>query len=411
MFGRPEAKVKPGGEGMFKVHRRAAAWLILSAGALGCAALEPKHTGEPDRDTSTCAVPERVWFRDHDGDGYGDPAVPATGCEAPEGYVVDNTDCDDAQASVHPGLREVCDGLDQDCDGKVDEGQQETFFRDSDGDGYGDPNVTADACAAPDGYVSAAGDCRDDDPEVHQGSDEVCAGGVDEDCDALLDCEDDACNTDGTCVELDCADGLDGDEDGYTDCGDDDCWGVVCPTTVRMTVHGGEATHRFDSGGVLWMEPYCSARYVFKRSSWVDLESVTGTLRVYGPEGSVLRACDWTVERASFYTYFRASSTVWRSGRFWTSGSGTEHTVCYGIVGVNPYHVARSYDHGTVRRPESFTIDPDCGVDESLLPTVVYPATPTPGPARPWSDENGDLWYNIEADHLNPGATREVRLE
>ena len=66
------------------------------------------------------------YYRDADGDGYGDPSVPAEGpttrCGGPRtGYVTDNTDCDDTRASVHPGVPEVCDGLDNDCNGRTDD--------------------------------------------------------------------------------------------------------------------------------------------------------------------------------------------------------------------------------------------------------------------------------------------------
>ena len=62
------------------------------------------------------------YYPDHDRDGYGDATAEATvACEAPDGYVTDNTDCDDDDNEVNPGAREVRDGKDNDCDGAVDE--------------------------------------------------------------------------------------------------------------------------------------------------------------------------------------------------------------------------------------------------------------------------------------------------
>jgi N-acetylneuraminic acid mutarotase len=72
-----------------------------------------------------CACPNGVLaFRDADGDGYGDSGVTLASCDgsiAP-GYVADGTDCNDHAASAHPGGVEVCDGLDNDCNGGVDDG-------------------------------------------------------------------------------------------------------------------------------------------------------------------------------------------------------------------------------------------------------------------------------------------------
>src|SRR5216117_3885508 len=67
------------------------------------------------------------------------------------GYVTDNTDCNDANASVHPGATEICDGIDNNCEGQIDEGfPSVTYYRDADSDGYGNPLQTTTAkCSAP----------------------------------------------------------------------------------------------------------------------------------------------------------------------------------------------------------------------------------------------------------------------
>ena len=75
--------------------------------------------GEVDEDD---AVDATLWYEDGDGDGYGDPTSPTVACDAPTGYVADNTDCDDDDGDVNPGAAEVFDGEDQDCDDLYDEG-------------------------------------------------------------------------------------------------------------------------------------------------------------------------------------------------------------------------------------------------------------------------------------------------
>ena len=83
---------------------------------------------------------------------------------------------------------EICNGVDDDCDGEVDEGFIVTYYRDADGDGFG---ALAQAkqgttCHVPPGYVANSTDCNDNDKDVHPGAIEVC-NGKDDDCDGLVD--------------------------------------------------------------------------------------------------------------------------------------------------------------------------------------------------------------------------------
>jgi hypothetical protein len=127
------------------------------------------------------AAAPAIWYADSDGDGYGNPALFTTACQAPLGYTSDSDDCDDLDASSNPGGAEVCDGADNNCDTFVDEGVTTTFYGDSDGDGYGDPGAPLQACFLPGGASVNADDCDDGEASVHPGGVEICDG-LDNDC-------------------------------------------------------------------------------------------------------------------------------------------------------------------------------------------------------------------------------------
>jgi hypothetical protein len=92
-----------------------------------------------------------TFYQDLDGDGFGTTAATATGCrDAPAGYADSSDDCDDANAAVNPREDEVCDGVDNDCDGTID---VVTWYADADGDGLGDASTATTGCEAPAGYV------------------------------------------------------------------------------------------------------------------------------------------------------------------------------------------------------------------------------------------------------------------
>ncbi|HFA50381.1 MAG TPA: matrixin family metalloprotease, partial [Bacteroidetes bacterium] len=125
-------------------------------------------------DTDANEHPGQVWYKDADGDGYSD-GTSLTQCLRPADHftagelTATSGDCDDTNAAVNPGATEVCNGIDDDCDGMTDEGLLTTYYQDADMDGFGDPAVSQQACTAPAGFVADNTDCDDTDANEHPG--------------------------------------------------------------------------------------------------------------------------------------------------------------------------------------------------------------------------------------------------
>ena len=121
-------------------------------------------------------------YTDRDGDGYGAAGVTERACEPRAGLVTVPGDCDDDAPAIFPEAEDLCDGLDNNCDGLVDEGGVASWYGDVDRDGYGGEDVI-EACDAPAGFVASPGDCDDGAAAVNPGAAEVCDDRVDNDCD------------------------------------------------------------------------------------------------------------------------------------------------------------------------------------------------------------------------------------
>lgn len=141
----------------------------------------------------------RAWetcYRDSDSDGFGDPNDSQSICgdNNPDGYVANNADCDDTNAAINPNATEVCNGIDDNCSGSVDDVTDPnlltTYYEDFDGDSYGNLNSATAACSAPAGYVEQIGDCNDRVASIYPGATEVC-NGVDDNCSGTVDDVDD----------------------------------------------------------------------------------------------------------------------------------------------------------------------------------------------------------------------------
>ena len=130
-----------------------------------------------------------VWYLDNDHDGYGDKNNFVIDSVAPANYVSDSTDCNDQDSSIHPGAQEICNNVDDDCNGLVDDGITFiTYYIDNDHDGYGsssDPGVSL--CQSPgDEYSVNNSDCNDNNSDIHPFAVEQC-NGIDDNCNGIVD--------------------------------------------------------------------------------------------------------------------------------------------------------------------------------------------------------------------------------
>jgi len=195
-------------------------------------------------------IPGEEWYADVDGDGFGDPLDTLSTCDGlpPSGYVADDSDCDDgdltvnpdavevpcdgldndcdpstidaapdgdgdgvgacedcddADAAVFPGAVEVCNGVDNDCNGIPDDGIPVlAYWPDVDGDGFGDALAEAEVTCDPQvGWVADGTDCDDAEVEINPGVDELPCDGLDNDCDPLTLDVDSSCDTGVTSSE------------------------------------------------------------------------------------------------------------------------------------------------------------------------------------------------------------------
>jgi len=136
-------------------------------------------------------IPFYTFYADSDGDGFGnaDSAVVSCISQVPGGYVANNQDCNDTHPAFNPGMPELCDGLDNNCNGLADDDIPfYTYYVDGDADGFGNADSALVICLSqiPDGYVTNNQDCDDSNPAFNPGMPELCDG-LDNDCNGLAD--------------------------------------------------------------------------------------------------------------------------------------------------------------------------------------------------------------------------------
>ncbi len=209
-----------------------------------CDGVDQDCDGATDEDSVRVAT-----FIDSDGDGFGDSASSVVfACRPITGRSDRPGDCADGNADSYPGAPELCDLLDNDCDGATDEDAPTTYYLDLDGDGHGVPGDTIETCDPPAGYAPLDDDCDDDDAGRNPSASERCDL-VDNDCDGTVD-EDGAtacaaaggtgsCSS-GACTITSC-------DSGFDDC--DGVFGTGCEVaTATNPAHCGGCGMTCDLG-------------------------------------------------------------------------------------------------------------------------------------------------------------------
>ena len=296
-----------------------------------------------------------AFYRDRDGDGFGADDDRIGACAAASGYVAEGGDCDDFALAVNPDATEICDEIDQNCDGNVDEGVLNDYFTDADGDGYGDDDTIVQGCTTPDGATSEGGDCDDDNAVIYPTAVEYCDE-LDNDCDGdvdegalgtwyvdadgdgyaaddaeyvegcyapegytadLGDC-DDSTDTRSPGLAEDCTSDIDDDCDGLLDCEDGDCDGTETCVEIDCTdgVDNEEDGLTDCDDDECWVEATCidhastvvtggsgsfwNGQWSYigtwgssqNQSATFSASAVTGVLRFYGDFGTA--SCTFT---------------------------------------------------------------------------------------------------------------------
>ncbi len=196
---------------------------------------------DTDSAVTTATTPTYI---DSDSDGYGQTSSLTWSCGIATGWSAVGGDCDDTATAINPAATEVCDTVDNDCDGSIDEGVTITYYADVDGDGYGDDLSTTQSCSTvPTGYLPFGGDCDDGASQTFPG-----AATLDSTIDCMKDSDFDNYGDEtitGTVIAgTDCDDGVTAVNPGAIevigDAVDNDCDAATLDTTTTTTDVDGD---------------------------------------------------------------------------------------------------------------------------------------------------------------------------
>ncbi len=355
-----------------------------------CDGIDHDCDGLVNEDNSVDAT---TYYTDGDGDGWGTADATTEACSRPEGHADQPGDCDDGDPGVHPDADEVCNHVDDDCDGVVDEGVTRVWYLDFDGDGYGDDGRTVEGCTAPTSdYVADGGDCDETDPAFHPGADEGCDG-LDYNCDGLVD--------------------NDGDGDGYPDitCGGTDCndadpsirpepgggcaLGATCKEILASGVANEDGVYLIDPDGYQTgldpLEVYCDM--TTEGGGWTLLGK-TVNIDLTNQERDAIHLGTWNDYTQTGYGSPDPSAKIfWLPLEAWHEI--TQHA---------PTNVVRIYDSVYELRMKDFSIgDPasDYAIDWTQGVTGYHTMVDVRGQGFTTYDNDNDTWYgNCARDNV-----------
>ena len=128
-----------------------------------------------------------TYYADNDGDGFGNPNASLSACSPPLGYVTNNSDCNDANALIKPGAVELCNLVDDNCNGQVNEGLVfANYYIDTDQDGFGAGAPTNSCTPIFGNYVTNNLDCNNNNANIRPNASELC-NSIDDNCNTLID--------------------------------------------------------------------------------------------------------------------------------------------------------------------------------------------------------------------------------
>ena len=152
--------------------------------------LDPHDDHAAGISTAVSVGCDALWYyRDADRDAAGEEATRVYSCEPLLDRILQGGDCDDSNPQANPSVPEICNSVDDNCSGEVDEGFTPVLLiEDTDGDGYGSRSgMTKIGCPPEPGFAPSFDDCDDTNPAISPGSAEVtnlrddnCNGKVDD---------------------------------------------------------------------------------------------------------------------------------------------------------------------------------------------------------------------------------------